>query len=347
MNRFRHATLLFAFIVALVPALSLRAAGQVDAGIAPYLDDETFLVVRLDVEKVDQEAMAKYAEDAFDKMAKSFPIPADQQGAVKGQMMGGITTARAFLTDIAKAGGKKIYVLMDMSDVGAGVEEPIIIVPLEAGAEAEGVIEVLKRNNGEPENIEEVGKGVVFAPSEARNRLKNRVGAAAPAELPNLAKALSAAGDAPLRVAFAPTEKARSWMQDNLPQLPEELGGIETKALGEGVEYASIAVMQKPKVLANFAVKCKDAEKAKQLMDVASKSLETAKEKIGKGEKGDVARKELDKLKPKLAGDTLSLSIDPVQIQMSMMGIRMEAHAEVDNSDGKATTEKKKDDGGL
>lgn len=349
MTRFRFAWMVVALALALVPTRAIRAADPIDDGIAPFLDEDTFLVVRLDVEKVDQEALVKYAEDSFGKMMKVLPIPAEAQGEVKGQMMGALTTARTFLNDIAKAGGKKIYLLMDMADFTAGVDEPVVVVPLQAGAEADGVMEVLRRNNTEADDVEEIGKAVVFAKSTARTRLKNVAGAAKAVDVPNIAKALAGAGDAPLRVAFAPSDKSRTWMQSNLPPLPDALAAdIDAKTLLDSIDYASIAVVQKPAHVMNLALKCKDAEKAKQLSDVAAKALEATKAKVPQGKNADNSKKVLDKLKPALKNDTLTLSVDPFDVALMTGERRSEVEVDGNDPNGKAApAEKKKDDGGL
>jgi hypothetical protein len=46
-----------------------------DTAILPYLDDDTFIVARLDVEKVDQDELRKLFEKALDAMFKKLAVP--------------------------------------------------------------------------------------------------------------------------------------------------------------------------------------------------------------------------------------------------------------------------------
>lgn len=80
---------------------------------------------------------------------------------------------------------------------------------------------------------------------------------------------------------------------------------------------------------------------------VATKGLEASTAKLPDSEITKAAKEMFDKLKPSRAGDTLTLSIDPIKMITSLRGARMEAQVEGGGADGKAAAETKKDDGGL
>jgi hypothetical protein len=143
-----------------------------------------------------------------------------------------------------------------------------------------------------------------------------QAGGAKAEDHPDLAAAFKAAGDAPLRVAIVPGEPTRSWLEGNLPAIPQPLGGGETQLLSRGVKYASIAVTQKPKPLASLVVRCEDAEKAKALLDVMNKGTEYAKQSLANAPENARATwaGELESIKPKLDGDTIRVSMDPVLV---------------------------------
>ncbi len=346
-NRFLLAFALFPATLCARPVIAADPAVD-HAAILPYLDEGTFLVARLDVERVDQEALGKYMEESIDAMFKQLPVAANQRDAVKGQGKGGIGTAKTWLTDIAAAGGKHVYLLLETADLIERNDDPMVIIPLGDGADAGRIREVLSRNNRQPQNIHEIGKALVFAEPAAAERLKGRV-AAAPLDRPDLARAFAATGtgDAPLRIVLVPGESARAWVEQNLPQLPAPLGGGDTKILSRGVRYASIGVVQKPATTANLTIRCDNTDKAKALFDVLSKGVESFKQMAPGGEAGEEAKKQADTIKPKLAGDTITVSVDPLAVQMAMMGVRMSARPGPNNGKAQPAEPAKKDDGGL
>ena len=336
-------------LACLVPTLAAAAAAPAadDAAILPYIDEGTFLIGRLDVERVDQEAFGKSMEEMFKKLIATMGIPPDQQGLVMGQMMGSITIAKAWLTDMAAANAKHVYILLDVADLRGGRnDEPAVVIPLGQGSDGERVREVLARNGGKEKAVE-VGKAIVYGEEALINRLKNRVASGVPVEQPDLATAFAAAGaDVPVRFALLPSEAALAWVEETQPQIPEQVvpGGADIKLLTRGIRYVSIGITQKPSTLANLTIRCKDAENAKAVNDVLEKSVASLKNHFREGEGENQAAA----LKPKLAGDTITVSADPFAVQMALTGVRMESEIEVDD-DGKVAPPPptKKDDGGL
>jgi hypothetical protein len=323
-----------------------------DDAVAPYIDEGTFLVVRLDTEKVDKEALGTYMEEAINAMFQKLPIPPNQRGAVQGQVMAQVEVAKTWLTSMAEAGGKRVYVLMDSTDLANGNDDPIVIVPFGEGGDAEKIKALFPAVGGNT-SAEALEHAVVFSRKPEVERVKTHAADnAGKAKLnPQLVKAFASAGDVPLRVAYSPSEASRKWMEENFPNLPEEIGGGETSVLSRGVKYAFASVSQKPKTQAKITLKCEDAEKAKGVMGTIEKAMAKLKEQIPAGDGKEFAEKQLDGMKPKLAGDTITTSIDPLAVQMAMMGIRATAEVEETDADGKVVRKKagetKKDDGGL
>ena len=346
MNRLRRFGVPLA-LACLVPMLTAAAKPAADdAAILPYIDEGTFLIGRLDVERVDQEAFGKSMEEMFKKLIATMGIPPDQQGLAMGQMMGSITTAKAWLTDMAAANAKHVYILLDVADLrDGGNDDPAVVIPLGPDADAVRVREILTRNGG-AEKAEEVGKAIVYGEEALINRLKNRVASGVLIESSDFAAAFAAAGaDVPLRFAMLPRDSALEWIEEKHPKIPEQVvpGGADIKLLTRGVRYMSIGMTQKPSTLANLTIRCKDAEKAKAVNDVLEKSVVSLKEhfRAGEGEKQAAA------LKPKLTGDTITVSADPFAVQMALTGVRVESEIEVDDGKAAPAQPPKKDDGGL
>jgi hypothetical protein len=315
------AALLFAHLAA------TRAAAQVggnDAAILPFIDEGTFIVARLDVERVDHDVLGKFMDDAMEVSFARAQIPENLKAQVKQSAQKSVADAKQWLTDIAAAGGKTVYVLVDRADQeGPGGGGPVVVVPLAAGADAEKIKEVLSRNAGNVP-VENVGKAVVLGQGGSVERLRKLHEAAKPAARADLAAALAAAAkDAPLRIAYVPGESTRALIEKNLTELPKELGGGDPKALSRGVRYAGIGVVQKPAVMANVTLRATDAGQAKAIMDILEKGKAHLKEAAAGTPQEESTNKQLEATKPKLAADTITLNMDPLTAQSIMMGIAM------------------------
>jgi hypothetical protein len=321
------------------------ASVPTDKAILPYLDEATFIVARLDVEKVDHDELQKMMERMLESMFKKMGVPAAQLPQVKAQAMQSSGQAKQWLTDMGQAGGKHVYILMD-TDVGAAAP-PSIVVPFENAEDASKIQGVLTRNGGQ-EQAAEAGKAVVYARPEQVEKLQKRVAAnATPVSRPDLAKAFADAGDSPLRFAYVPSESARKWIEEKAPTLPAMLGGGDSKVLSRGVKYASISMVQKPASMAKFKVHCTDAEQAKKLAETLTKGADAAKDQLG-GDEG--LQKSLEAAKPKVAGDTVSFDVDPVAVQLGLSGLSVRSEVEVDDKDKDAPAkpgEPPKNDDGL
>jgi hypothetical protein len=317
------------------------AARADDSAILPYLDEGTFLVARLDVDKVDRDALGQYMNKAFEAMAAQ--MPAQFRAQIQAQMAQQVETAKTWLKDMSDAGGKHVYVVFD----AAGAESsdgPAAVIPLREDSDEEKIKDLLQRTANGSGTLEKIGNAMVIGEARVVTRLKERV-AKAPAPRQDMTKALSAGGgDAPLHVAVVPGESGRKWVEENLPALPPELGGGETSLISRGVKFASFTVSQKPKTVMNLAVHCENADKAKAIMDALDKGRATAKEKVKGTPQAEQVNKRLEAIQPKLAGDTITASVDPIDLQILMTGIA-EPRAVVDN--GQPAEPAKKDDGGL
>lgn len=300
------------------PGMTAAAA---DKAIVPYLDEDTFIVARLDVEKVDQDELQKLMEKAIDAMFKKLGVPPQAIGQAKAQSMQGLGQAKQWLTDLGEAGGKHVYILMDTH-----VENdspPMIVVPFANADDASKIQGVLTRNGGQEQAVE-AGKAVVYARPDQVERLQKRVAPdAKPVSRPELAKAFAESGDAPLRIAYVPGEAARKWIEEKAPTLPAMLGGGDSKVLSRGVKYASVAMVQKPESTAKVRAHCTDAEQAKKLAETLTAGITSVKDEAGAQDED--FQKSLEAAKPKVAGDTVTFDVDPVAVQLGFVGVQMRA----------------------
>jgi hypothetical protein len=248
-------------------------------------------------------------------------VPAQAIGQAKAQSMQGLGMAKSWLTDLGQAGGKHVYILMDTHIEGN--TPPSIIVPFDNAEDASKIQGVLTRNGGQEQAVE-AGKAIVYARPNQVERLQKRVAPdAKPVSRPDLARALAESGDAPLRVAYVPGESARTWIEEKSPTLPAMLGGGDSKVLSRGVKYASVAVVQKPQTTAKVRAHCTDAAQANKLAETLTAGITSVKGDAGAQDED--FQKGLEAATPKVAGDTVTFDIDPVAVQLAVVGMQMRA----------------------
>jgi hypothetical protein len=324
--KFLRAVIVFAVgVLAVATLLAPRAAwaaeaataapASADAAILPYIDVGTFLVGRLDIEKVDADSL----EANFDQMAEAVlliePIPDNQKERMRGEARNAAGKVKDWVSEMKNTGVKHVYLLLDTADFFAGTDDPIFVAPLPAGAndDAVGNIGNLLDQSRQHDRTEKIGDAIVFGVSKQRDRLKKRFEpGAAKVERPEVATALAAAGDAPARMALVPSEAARKFIEQALPKLPDMFGGAETKVVSRGVAWASAAVTQKPDANARLTVRAADADHAKALFEAITKGTEATKEKIAGGQNAEELGKILESIKPKQTGHTITLDVNPV-----------------------------------
>lgn len=300
------------FVPRPVHAADAPGAATADAALMQFVDTGTFLVGRLDLGKVDLDSI----EDNFGQMSESvikvMGVPDNQHERLRAEGREAAGRVKDWISGMKDGGVKQVYMLLDSADFQAGTDDPILIAPLDEGANADAISGLFTQLSPR-DHSEQLGNAIVFANTKQRERLKKRLepGAAKVAR-PEIAAALASAGDAPVRLALVPSETARAFVEGALPKLPEMFGGVETKVLSRGLKWGSISVTQKPTAVAHLKVRGADAEKAKALLEVINKGTDTSKEQVAGQPNGEENAKLLEDIKPKLAGETISLDVDPI-----------------------------------
>jgi hypothetical protein len=253
--------------LALALALPAAAADKFDPeprarAVAPFLDEQTVGVARLDLTRIDAEAL-------LDKLAEAGKLEADEIAGPKRDL-------RGWLADLTRAGGKELYVVFSLADLP--LQPPFLVVPLEAGADAKAVGRELGRGKlFEHLHFETLDRAVVGASENTLKRLRNLK--AAPR--PELVKAFAAAGDTAAQALLLPPAETRRVLDELLPTLPPELGGGPSKPLTAGLRWAALGVEGPPKLALRLVVQSPDPAAARGLADLlagARKALGGQKE---------------------------------------------------------------------
>ena len=339
----------------LLPSRASRAAdSNSDAAILPYISDATFLVVRLDIDRVDPKLFQDYLQKVTGTVLDGQKdMPKERRARVEAESKRAGERVKKWLAGMSDAGATQVYALVDWAgDMRRG--GPVLIVPIPKGGNGDKIQQALISDEEafRGATTRDLGEVIVLGDPSQLERVDETVkaGGAKAEDRPDLATALQAAGDAPLRFALVPGEPTRAWVESNLPAIPEPLGGGETQVLSRGVKYASMAITQKPKMLASLAVHCEDADKAKALLDVMNKGTAYAKQSLAQQPEAVRATwaSQLENLKPKLEGDTITLALDPMLLAGKMgFGRAVRVEHEVPAAPAKQRTPGTTGDGGL
>jgi len=290
-------------LVCMVLAAATASAGWSDAAekadrtawaatIARFIDEQTFLIVRVDVSRLPAAPILGLA-------AQWLP---EADGALR--------ELKAFAADVdafLRSGGREVYLVSSMADFSLrDPQAPLFaVVPLPPGADARGLVELLRKVG---RNASEQRDGVLVAGSSATlQRLK----ALKPDRRAELVPAMEAAGDRAVQVLFLPPRFWTRVIEEMLPTLPDVVGGGPSNVLTRGVRWAALGIDPPPALGLQLTIQSADGEAA-----VAFQRKWADLWKLLKAEK-DVVQMfpQFDELvrllTPEVRGDRLVLELDP------------------------------------
>ncbi|HWE05902.1 MAG TPA: hypothetical protein VG274_04290, partial [Rhizomicrobium sp.] len=236
----------------LVPNACMATPGGNDtAAVAPFVGNHTWVVARADLAAIDLDAVPQW-------MVQLADLPALKQfGADPRAHLDAMTDRwRKWAAQFKKAGGRTLWVV-----IGIETDEPlptiVLVVPLSPGSDELALTQLLSA--GDHMNVSHE-KGALIArsprtrafPTRPRRRLAR----------PELAAALEATGEAPLRIAIIPPADGRRVLESMLPPLPD---GQPATVVMRGILHASIAIEPPPKAAGHLVLQSEDAASAQAL----------------------------------------------------------------------------------
>lgn len=276
--------------------------------VAPFLDGQSYIVVRVDLSKVNATVVRTY-------LSKVLPIPQSLSDIEQAKKIDQVIAA------MREEKARQILVIFNLANIRS---EPAVIVPVGKGGNHHTVAALMFSQNaagptsrksarefgakvrGSFEICTRLGEGVFCGSQRLLDRLRKQK----PVARPNLVKAFQAAGDNAAQVVLLPGADHRRVIAEMLPKLPEEVGGGSGTDLVDEIQWVALGVALPPKLSARLTVQSKNPASAKSLHRRALAGL-TMLSRIAK------SRKEIfpvDKiitiLTPKLAGSRLTISVD-------------------------------------
>jgi hypothetical protein len=289
------------------PPASLPAAEPgADArarAVAPFLDEQTIAVARLNLERLDPAAAATWVR-------KAGRLSAEQSQDLEEAL--DLAALRQRLGQLTGAGARDLYLVFSLSDVP---RVPCVVMPVPEGADAGKVRDQLGKTLHQDRpgwQVAVQNNAVVGGSERALKRLKGL----RPVVRPEAAEAFAAAGNATIQFLFLPTADVRRVFRELAPTLPPALGGGSTRPLTDGLRWAALGADLPPRQSLRMILQATDAMAARELQAL----LTGVAQSVGRQPRVRRLLPEFDKL-----GRLLTSQVKGDRVVLSLSGKAWEA----------------------
>lgn len=254
----RLMTFCFALTLIFSPLLSFAQDSGLGS-VAPFVNDDTVAIVRVDLKKVDLPAAAKTLQAVV--------RPIDTRGAEN--LKESEAKVGVMLKALLDNGIYEIFAVWGPIDLRQPEESFFIVLPVMKGKDArETALALTKIEGGPPaaELMPVVNNAILLGPPHRLESLKEIKSA----PRPDLAKALAASKGATIQVAAALPADIRRVVAEMLDKIPKELGGGSGQDLADGMQWLAVGIDVPPKLSVNVTLQAKDAKSAQQVRSALS-----------------------------------------------------------------------------
>jgi len=262
---------------------------------APLGDANALVVVRVDLARLDLQAMVDWTA----RVMKATPEE-------RAQLQRIIQEPQEKLESLREAGGKEIVGIIFPATAETG-REPIELafVATAAPGKAKQAAEVFRKILPEVHfEISVQGDNVVMA---APYRIQQLDAAAKPST--QIAKAIDAAGEGTAQAAVLLPDDLRRVVREALPPLPEQLGEVSGKELAEWFAWGAVAVDLPPEPKVRLQIQATSEEGAKALQQFIASAYKMAGPPPKTRAMIPNFEKVVELLTPKASGERVELSL--------------------------------------
>lgn len=280
-----HPFLLITFMLLLIATNSI--AQNVDDAITPLLNQDTLIVMRGDLARIDPNAFLDWL------VQQGQGLNAAEIAWLKRWWKPSFDKWGGMLTEARDAGVKRAYCVLTLRSLTE--KQGIWAFPIEGQADANKVVGIVRSRKLETRRVGDLVVG-------AEPGLAIKVG---PAEAlpPNWAHALEADQDAPIRIAVVPTTALRKSFEENVPALSLSGHQVAITTLTRGIEWLGLSIWLPPKPQIRMVVQSPNAAAAQNLGELVNAALpDMRKEQLSRALLPPPAVL-ADMLKPTVVGD--------------------------------------------
>jgi hypothetical protein len=273
--------------------------------LAPLIDDETWLVARIDLGQFD---LAK----GFGLLKGVIPEQEENRDLIQGIA----TWQKLFRSQ----GGSEIYLVYGGSDFPS---LPCILLPGVKGKEAKELVSLFKFiEGGVALTSQPVGDWLVIGTPAAIDQIKTRK----PSNREDLLTAWENTKQAPIQLAFSPSVSARKTISELAPELPKDLGGAKSTTLTQQMQWLSFSIDAEPKFTLKLTIKASDNPAANNLSTIWNKLIHMlGEEQLPEASVSRVYLKWFQKVKelltPRIETDRLEIQIDAATSLPELAGL--------------------------
>lgn len=264
-------------------------------GIAPYLSDETLAVVRLDLQALTSEEAWKNVSGVANEV-----LPEEDAAKVLPDLQ----QVRAMAQGFVAAGARELFVVVDVTNFP---DPPMMVLTLTEPEPGEMLPQMVKGLVGRSP-VRQIPGALVIA-SDGQLSTAARQGNARP----DLVKMIADDKGA-VQIAFAFSEDMRRAIEETLPILPQELGGLPGTTISRGLQWATLSIGVQKELSLDLVMQAPDAQAAADLKAVIDAALASKTEMLqhAGAHRSEVVVFSLlvDPFVPQLAGDRLERKFD-------------------------------------
>ncbi|MBN1972167.1 MAG: DUF1559 domain-containing protein [Sedimentisphaerales bacterium] len=219
------------------------------------IDDQTFAVIHVNLEKVNINAFIDIALEIINKQAGP-EIAKNLEGDLKSFQ----TQAQVQMNELMKAGGKDFFVVFSMYDF------PYFFVAAPLGNNQAGLSQQIQKITKDFN----IGKLDLYSNDElilvGLEQTITRLKTISPIQSGLLAKGFQACGDTTVQAALFPSSDQRKIMAEMLPQIPFGSGAINFTTIGRDLQWAALGLNGPPSISLNFTIQSQSSESADNLL---------------------------------------------------------------------------------
>ncbi|MBN1764599.1 MAG: hypothetical protein JW860_05025 [Sedimentisphaerales bacterium] len=280
---------------------------EVAQRVAPYIDAQTFALVRINLSSVDINAyVAKMIEIATPLMDP------EEIAYTKSELEEFRIKANGWIAEFTQAGGRDIYAVFSLIDFPSF----FILTPFKQDADPQiisNLIDIILEDFsiGKVEVFKK-GPDILAGSAVTRSRLKELQ----PVPRPELKAAFTTAGDTSVQVLLSPTPDQRRILAEMLPAIEPQAGSLNTPALMQGIQWAVLSINGPPKMSLDMTVQSQDSESAQALYNLIITSRQMILQDPQNLECMPEAEQLFSLLTPEVKQDRLVLSLNNEQVNI-------------------------------
>ncbi|MHB8969423.1 MAG: DUF1559 domain-containing protein [Pirellulaceae bacterium] len=259
-----HCLLPMLILISITCLSNMFASDSSFAVVAPLVDDQTFLVGRLDVQKLPLDKVQTRLTAIVDK------ISGDPSGVQN--MTPIVSHIQQVRTAFLEAGGQEVFVLVSTSYAPAPT--PFFVVTCAEPGKLDAVQSFVKQLlDASPEKlaVRKHGDRSLLIGQPRTLELLDSLKTEPRAEVTAAANAIA---EAPIQLLITPSADQHRVLRETMPNFPQPWDKITGQVVSDGFQWGVLTLEATPTLKANLVIESKDPPSAEQLNTVVATSLD-------------------------------------------------------------------------